>query len=89
MFKRILKQQMMNRVLYSLIPVIIFAVYLFGVEGFRIRSRGKYRRISHGIPLRDEEKAGQSFHGGIRDRDAHCAQLASHHSSVDFGCGER
>jgi len=34
MFKRILKQQMMNRVLYSLIPVIIFAVYLFGWRVF-------------------------------------------------------
>ncbi|MCB5260699.1 MAG: RnfABCDGE type electron transport complex subunit D [Candidatus Cloacimonetes bacterium] len=30
MFERILKQQMMNRVLYSLIPIILFAVYLFG-----------------------------------------------------------
>jgi Na+-transporting NADH:ubiquinone oxidoreductase subunit B len=32
MFERILKQQMMNRVLYSLIPVLLFAVYLFGLR---------------------------------------------------------
>jgi len=30
MFERILKQQMMNRVLYSLIPITLFAVFLFG-----------------------------------------------------------
>ncbi|MCB5234065.1 MAG: RnfABCDGE type electron transport complex subunit D [Candidatus Cloacimonetes bacterium] len=34
MIKRILKQQMMNRVLYSLIPVILFAIYLFGWRVF-------------------------------------------------------
>lgn len=32
MFERILKQQMMNRVLYALIPIVIFAVYLFGLR---------------------------------------------------------
>jgi len=30
MFERILKQAIMNRVLYALIPSTIFAVYLFG-----------------------------------------------------------
>ncbi len=30
MFERILKQPVMNRVLYSLIPVTLFSVYLFG-----------------------------------------------------------
>ncbi|MCK9557438.1 MAG: RnfABCDGE type electron transport complex subunit D [Candidatus Cloacimonetes bacterium] len=30
MFERIMKQQMMNRVLYSLIPITLFAIYLFG-----------------------------------------------------------
>ncbi len=30
MFQRLLKQTIMNRVLYSLIPLLIFAVYLFG-----------------------------------------------------------
>lgn len=30
MFNRILKQTIMNRVLYSLVPVMVFAVYLFG-----------------------------------------------------------
>lgn len=30
MFERILKQNIMNRVLYSLAPLILFAVYLFG-----------------------------------------------------------
>lgn len=34
MFERILKQQMMNRVLYSLIPIIVFAIYLFGWRVF-------------------------------------------------------
>ena len=32
MFDRIMKQQMMNRVLYALIPITIFAVYLFGLR---------------------------------------------------------
>lgn len=32
MFERILKQQMMNRVLYALIPIVLFAVYLFGLR---------------------------------------------------------
>ena len=30
MFQRLLKQTIMNRVLYSLIPLLIFAIYLFG-----------------------------------------------------------
>ncbi|MDP2172515.1 MAG: RnfABCDGE type electron transport complex subunit D [Candidatus Cloacimonadaceae bacterium] len=30
MFKRVLKQQIMNRVLYALVPGLLFAVYLFG-----------------------------------------------------------
>jgi len=30
MFEKILKQQMMNRVLYALIPITLFSVYLFG-----------------------------------------------------------
>lgn len=30
MFERILKQPIMNRVLYSLLPVMLFAIYLFG-----------------------------------------------------------
>lgn len=32
MFERILKQKMMNRVLYALIPVLIFSMYLFGLR---------------------------------------------------------
>ncbi|HRX76822.1 MAG TPA: RnfABCDGE type electron transport complex subunit D, partial [Candidatus Cloacimonadota bacterium] len=32
MFERILKQQMMNRVLYALIPVLLFSIYLFGLR---------------------------------------------------------
>lgn len=32
MFERILKQQMMNRVLYALIPVLLFSAYLFGLR---------------------------------------------------------
>lgn len=32
MFERILKQQMMNRVLYALAPILFFAVYLFGLR---------------------------------------------------------
>lgn len=30
MLNRILKQQMMNRVLYALVPILLFSVYLFG-----------------------------------------------------------
>ncbi|PKN72095.1 MAG: NADH:ubiquinone oxidoreductase, Na translocating, B subunit [Candidatus Cloacimonetes bacterium HGW-Cloacimonetes-3] len=30
MFERILKQQIMNKVLYSLVPLMLFAIYLFG-----------------------------------------------------------
>lgn len=30
MFERILKQTIMNRVLYSLVPLLLFAIYLFG-----------------------------------------------------------
>nr|MDK2850357.1 Na+-transporting NADH:ubiquinone oxidoreductase subunit [Candidatus Cloacimonadota bacterium] len=30
MFEKILKQQMMNRILYALIPITLFSVYLFG-----------------------------------------------------------
>jgi Na+-transporting NADH:ubiquinone oxidoreductase subunit B len=32
MFERILKQQIMIRVLYALIPIVIFSVYLFGLR---------------------------------------------------------
>jgi Na+-transporting NADH:ubiquinone oxidoreductase subunit B len=32
MFEKILKQQMMNRVLYALIPITLFSVYLFGLR---------------------------------------------------------
>ena len=30
MFERLMKQAVMNRVLYALAPLLIFAVYLFG-----------------------------------------------------------
>ncbi len=36
MFERILKQQMMNRVLYALVPVLLFSVYLFGLRIFAV-----------------------------------------------------
>lgn len=32
MFERILKQQMMNRVLYALVPLLLFSIYLFGLR---------------------------------------------------------
>ncbi|MDI3503391.1 MAG: Na+-transporting NADH:ubiquinone oxidoreductase subunit [Candidatus Cloacimonadota bacterium] len=32
MFEKIMKQQIMNRVLYALIPIVIFSVYLFGLR---------------------------------------------------------
>jgi Na+-transporting NADH:ubiquinone oxidoreductase subunit B len=32
MFERILKQQMMNRVLYALVPLLLFSIYLFGMR---------------------------------------------------------
>lgn len=32
MFERIMKQKMMNRVLYALVPILLFSVYLFGLR---------------------------------------------------------
>lgn len=36
MFERILKQTIMNRVLYSLVPIMLFAIYLFGWRSLAI-----------------------------------------------------